>query len=154
MPKTVSRRRTVPNEELVLFLKFLNAQAQERQGKTDRENFRDALIQWLVADDTHWVIEDEEKGHKVHNLDEPIQFGGVVYQGFMHQKKAGPLLFLEDAAVALCEEKGFDLDDYTTRYPDQDKITRLYADDKITEEEWAGLFEKQDDTWAFVPVKA
>lgn len=152
MAKTVSRRRTVPNEETVLFLQFLTAQREEVEAKRRREAARDRLVEWVREDGHHEV--DEEKGHLLHTMADEINFFGQQYTGFMHQRKAGGEVFLEDKAEELCQEKGFDPDDYTTRYVDQDKVARLFADDKLTNEEWDSLFEKRDDTWAFLPTKA
>lgn len=96
---------------------------------------------------------DEDKGHLLHTLPEPVTIGGVAYSGFMKQRRTGATVFLEDKAEELCAAKGFDLDDYTTRYVDQDKVARLYAEDRLTDEEFNSLSEKQPDTWAFLAVK-
>lgn len=97
--------------------------------------------------------EADEKGHLLHNLADAIEVGGQKFKGFMRQRRVSQT-FNEDAAKSLCETKGFDRDDYisVTEYVDQDKVARLYAEDKITEAEFDALVE-ENVTWAFVPVK-
>jgi hypothetical protein len=151
MTKTVRRRRT-QDQSLVLFLQFLTARKAEADAKKERERLRDQLTEFVETEGNHEV--DPEKGHLLHTLPEEIDFFGQKFKGFQREKKAGGQVFLEDKAEALCEKKGFDPDEYTTRYVDQDKIVRLYADDKITKAEFDRLYETQDPTWAFVPVKA
>jgi hypothetical protein len=151
MPKTVTRRRT-QDPSLVLFLQFLTARKAEADAKREREQFRDKLIEFVKQDGQH--EEDPEKGHLLHTLPEEIDFFGQRFKGFQHEKKSGAQVFCEDRAQTLCESKGFDPDDYTTRYVDQDKIVRLYAEDKITQDEFDALFDQNDPSWAFVPVKA
>ena len=97
--------------------------------------------------------EPDEKGHLLHTLATTIEVGGQKFKGFMRQRKVSQV-FNEDAAQALCQNKGFDRSDYisVTEYVDQDKVARLYAEDKITEAEFEALLD-ENITWAFVPVK-
>lgn len=96
---------------------------------------------------------DEEKGHRIINLPAPVEVGGKVYTGFMRQRRVSQE-FNEEKAQALCEQRGFNKDDYVSvqEYVDQDKIYRLYAEDKITDDEMKELI-SENETWAFVPVK-
>ena len=97
--------------------------------------------------------EPDEKGHLLHHLTTAIEVGGQRFRGFMRQRRVGQV-FNEDAARALCEAKGFKPDDYisVTEYVDQDKVARLYAEDKITEAEFDALLD-ETITWAFIPMK-
>lgn len=97
--------------------------------------------------------EPDEKGHLLHTLADAVEVGGQKFLGFMRQRRVSQT-FNEDAAKTLCEAKGFAIDEYisVTEYVDQDKVARLYAEDKITEEEFDVLLE-ENITWAFVPVK-
>jgi len=97
--------------------------------------------------------EPDDMGHLLHTLATAIEVGGQRFKGFMRQRRVSQV-FNEDAAKALCEAKGFTIDEYisVTEYVDQDKVARLYAEDKITEAEFDALVE-ENITWAFVPVK-
>ena len=141
--KIVPRR----NGAAGLLVQYLALGTQETEIKRRRSTLKGDLV--ALAEQQH--EEDPEKGHLIHTLPEPVVVDGRTYSGFMKQRKVSQA-FLEDEAEALCQEKGFDLDEYTTRYVDQDKIVRLYAEDKITEDEFARLHENTV-TWAFVPVK-
>lgn len=127
------------------------ALGQEAKAVTKRQaEIKSDLLSFVEQDGNHEI--DEEKGHLLHTLPEPVVIGTTAYTGFMKQRRVGQS-FLEDEARALCEAKGFDLDDYTTRYVDQDKIVRLYAEDKISDEEFRSLTE-ETITWAFTAVKS
>lgn len=97
--------------------------------------------------------EPDEKGHLLHNLANAVEVGGQKFKGFMRQRRVSQT-FNEDAAKALCEAKGFTSEEYisVTEYVDQDKVARLYAEDKITEEEFDTLLD-ENITWAFVPIR-
>lgn len=142
--KTV-RRKTSPIT--ARFLQFLVFQADEVAAKREKEKIKKELVEFT---EKHHEV-DEEKGHQIHTLPEPITVAGKTFTGFMRQRKVSQV-FLEDKAQELCESKGFDIEDYTERVIDQDKIVRLYADDKITEEEFNSLIE-ESESYAFVPVK-
>jgi hypothetical protein len=147
MGKTVARRKTTPNPSGMLLIQYLTHKKAESDAKKAAEKVKGELKE--VTEKYH--TEDPEKGHHIHTLPEALDFLGQKFTGFMNQRKVSQV-FHEDRAEALCQEKGFDLEDYTTRYVDQDKIVRLYADDKITQEEFDSLSEEVE-TWAFVPVK-
>lgn len=105
--------------------------------------------------DANGTVEEEDKGHKVVRLPQPIQVGDTRYVGFMRQKRTPDPTFNEERAEELCESKGFDREDYisTQEYVDQEKVYRLYAEDRLTDEEMKSLLDQADPTWAFVPMK-
>lgn len=142
--KTV-RRKTSPIT--ARFLQFLIFQSEEATAKTEKEKIKKELVEF--TEKNHEV--DPEKGHQIHTLPEPITVAGKKFTGFMRQKKVTQV-FLEDKAQELCEAKGFDIDEYTERVIDQDKIVRLFAEDRISEEEFNSLTEN-NESYAFVTVK-
>ena len=146
MVKTVTRRRTT-NPMATKLIAYLAAKDAEKEAKRNAESLKKELSEFV--DEYH--TEDPEKGHWLHTLPEEVDFLGQRFTGFQKQRKTSQV-FLEDKAEALGQEKGFDLDDYTTRYVDQDKIVRLYAEDKISQEEFDALYQN-NVTWAFVPMK-
>lgn len=109
----------------------------------------------LAAHATEFGEVDEEKGHLIFRLPQPLQVGDNLYVGFMRQKRVPDPSFNEERAKALCEEKGFKKEDYisVTEYVDQDKVYRLYADDLLDDDEMKSLLDQADPTWAFVPMK-
>lgn len=98
--------------------------------------------------------EETDQGHLLVELPDPVTVGGVQYRGFMRQRKVSAT-FLEDAAQKILEAEGIDPSLYlsTITYVDQDKVARLYAEDKITEQQYDEMIDNKV-TWAFVPVKA
>jgi len=130
-----------------LFKQFLVLGAEERALKARRETLKASLNTFVLENHE----EDEEKGHLVYRLPAPVDDGKYFYDGFMRQRKVTQV-FLEDAAEELCAAKGLEPDEYTTRYVDQDKVVRLYAEEKITDEEFGNLFDN-NESWAFVPIK-
>lgn len=128
-------------------LQYLTLTAEIAATTKRKDEIKGELLDHVERD--HTV--DEEKGHLLHTLPVPVVVSGKTYTGFMKQRKVTQI-FLEDAAEALCRSKGFDIDAYTSRVIDQDKIIRLYAEDAITDDEFQSLTENKV-TWAFVPVK-
>lgn len=147
MVKTVTRRKTTTSPIATRLVAYLAAKQQEKDAKRDAEKAKKELLEHVE----HYHETDPEKGHLLHTLPEPLTFMGQRFTGMQKQRKTSQV-FLEDAADKLCAQKGFEADEYTSRYVDQDKIARLYADDKISEEEFNTLFET-NETWAFVPIK-
>lgn len=96
---------------------------------------------------------DEEKGHYTYQIPSPVQVGGKTYVGFQRQKKNAPLLFDPDKADEVMRSKGIPFHEYTSAIVDSDKVARLYADDKLTDDEFNSMFTQEDPTFAFVPVK-
>lgn len=96
---------------------------------------------------------EDDKGHRLHTLDTPVSIGGKTYIGFQRQRRLSQT-FNPEKAQELCEEKGFEKDEFisTEEYVDQDKIARLYAEDRLTEEEFASLID-ESESFAFVAVK-
>lgn len=148
MVKTVARRKRPSSPTATDFLRFLVLQKQAKDLSTEAGKVKKDL----TAHVEKYHTTDEEKGHLIHELPEPIEVNGVKYTGFMKQRKVSQV-FDEEKAEALCTEKGFDLEEYTTRVIDQDKVVRLYAEDKITDEEFNSLV-SDEEGWAFVPMKA
>lgn len=140
--RTVTRR-TPKNGVAAKFFQFITLQA-EGKALTKRQNeLKEDLRAFAVEHG-----EEDENGSLIYEVEGVPGFAGFANQRRVSQK------FNEDAAEALCEKKGFAKKDYisTTEYVDQDKIARLYAQDKITEEEFDSLME-ETITWAFVPTK-
>lgn len=144
MVKTVARR---PSAESMFLLQYLTHKRTAAQANKEAEQAKAQLKE--IVEKSH--VEDPEKGHHLHSLRTPLDFLGQTFTGFMNQRKVSQV-FLEDKAEELCKEKGFKLDSYTSRYVDQDKIVRLYAEDKITQEEFDSL-SNEVVTWAFVPIR-
>jgi hypothetical protein len=145
MTKTVTRRRVSP-----MAAKLVQYLTLQKQVKDTNKMLADLKGDLTEFTEKHHE-KDPEKGHMLHTLAEGVDFLGQRYSGFMRQRKTSQV-FLEDKAQALCEKKGFDPDEYTTRYVDQDKVVRLYAEDRISEAEFNRLYETTE-SWAFVPVK-
>lgn len=97
--------------------------------------------------------EPDENGHQIFSLESAVEVKGKRFAGFMRQRRVSQV-FDEDAAERLCEDKGFKREEYisTQEYVDQDKIARLYAEDRLTDDEFESLV-KERETFAFVPVK-
>lgn len=97
---------------------------------------------------------DEEKGHLTFPLGTSITVDDTSFSGFMKQKRVSQS-FNEDRAKALCESKEIAEEEYTSTeiYVDQDKIARLFAEERLTEEEFDSLIDR-NESYAFVSVKA
>jgi regulator of replication initiation timing len=143
--KQVTRR---PNVVERMLTEYVMLGQESNTLSTRRSGVKTRLMEHIETN--HEV--DEEKGHLVHNLAAPVSIGGTQYTGFMKQRKVTQS-FNEDLAETLCESKGIDIDDYTSRHVDQDKIVRLYAEGIITDDEFATLV-SENENWAFVAVKA
>jgi len=144
MTKTVTRR---PKAGIVgKFVQFLGLQHEQAELKKRVEALKKELS--TFADDNGVV--DDEMGHLVYDLDEPVDTPKGRYRGFMRQRRVSNV-FNEDKGEKFLRRKGL-YDQCLSTYLDQDKVARLYADDKITEKEWDALFDS-NETWAFVPVK-
>lgn len=146
MVKTVTRRKQMSPIATKL-VAYLAAKAQIKAATKDADSAKKELL----AHVEQYHETDPEKGHLLHTLPEPVVFAGQTFKGLQKQRKTGTA-FLEDEADILCAKKGFDPDEYTTRFVDQDKVVRLYAEDKITQEEFDSLYEVTE-SWAFVPLK-
>lgn len=145
MTKTVTRRLSPMAVKLV---QYLSIQKEIKDSNKSLGDLKKELSDY--AEQHH--EEDPEKGHQIHTLPGGgIEFSGQRYTGFQRQRKTSQV-FLEDKAEALCVRKGIDPEEFTTRYVDQDKVVRLYAEDRISEAEFNRLYET-NVTWAFVPVK-
>jgi hypothetical protein len=147
MVKTVTRRKTATSPLATRLVAYLAAKQQIKEATKEAEVAKKALIEHV----DHYHETDPEKGHLLHTLPEPLTFMGQTFTGMQKQRKTSQA-FLEDVADKLCAEKGLEVDDYTSRYVDQEKISRLYSEDKLTDEEFNSLFET-NETWAFVPMK-
>lgn len=149
--RTVPRRNPQANQRSGVAGKFAQFLALSNEVKT--LNSRVGEIKKDLMAFTEANGEPDEKGHLLHNLATAVEVGGQRFKGFMRQRRVSQV-FNEEAAHALCASKGFDREDYitVTEYVDQDKVARLYAEDKITEAEFDALVE-ENITYAFVPVK-
>lgn len=147
MSTTRTVRRTPRTGVLAKFRQYV-ALGQEAKAINKRANdLKTDLRDFVVAN--HEV--DPEKGHLNYFFDEPVDVGGIRYLGFQQQRKVTQV-FHEDKAEALCQRLGLDPDEYTTRVIDQDKIVRLYADEKITDKQFNSLY-ADEESWAFCLVK-
>jgi len=131
------------------FIEFLDLGAKAK-ALTERANVVKNELSEFV--DAHGNV-DEEKGHKVLTLPDPVEIAGKRYVGFMRQRRV-TTTFNEEKAEELLTKKGIDREDFisTQEYVDQDKVYRLYADDILTEEEMKSLLDEKE-TYAFVPTK-
>lgn len=143
-------RRVVPSSGPIVrtFLEYISLSNMSK-GVAARANvLKSQLMEHAAAHG--W---EDEKGHLVFNLDADVEKDGTWYAGFMRQRRVSQS-FNEEKAEALLAAKGIDEEQYVSyqRYVDQDKVSRLYADDVLTDEEYQSLID-QTETWAFVPVK-
>lgn len=130
------------------FMQYLWLQEDIKNLQDQASKIKKTLIEHA---ETHGEVDD--KGHQIFGLPKSLQMDGKSYVGFMRQRRVSQV-FNEDRAEELCQSKGFEEETYlsTETYVDQEKITRLYADDLLTDEEFQSLIDT-NETWAFVPVK-
>lgn len=142
------KRRTGVGAVQGTFLQFLTLAAEAKTITKRATTLKGDLMSF--AEDHG---EEDEKGHRLHTLAAPVEVGGQKFLGFQRQRRVSAI-FDEEAASTLCEEKGFERSDYISvqEYVDQDKVARLYAEDKISDEEFESLL-PETETFAFVPVK-
>lgn len=142
------KRRTPAGSVAAKFLQFLTLGAEAKALTKRQGDLKGDLLTFAEEKG-----EEDDKGHRLHTLPTPVTVGGITYTGFMRQRRVSQQ-FDEDGARELCEKKGFDRDDYISvmEYVDQDKVARLYAEDKISDEEFEALL-PESETFAFVPVK-
>ena len=130
------------------FLQFLVLKAQAATAVKRADEIKVELMAFAEASG----IEDE-KNHKVHTLASPVEAGGTEFTGFMRQRKITES-FDDATAEKILVKKNLLAEAQTTvTYIDQDKVMRLYADDKITQRELDKMITKKE-SFAFVPVKA
>lgn len=145
--RTVSRRTPIGS----ITSKFVQFLAVDLEAK-DLAKRADALKSEL-KDFAEANGEADENGHKIYALEAPVEVKGKHFAGFMRQRRVSQV-FDEEAAEALCTERGFQREEFISvqEYVDQDKIARLYAEDRISDKEFKSLV-KERETFAFVPVK-
>lgn len=137
--------RKSPYEAMVL--QYLEIGEQEKQLAKRKADIKKELS--FAAEDS----EPDGSGHLTQYFDNPLEFGGKDVLGFQKQRRVSTT-FNEDRAEGLCKDKGLADEQYLSweSYVDQDKISRLYAEDLLTDEEYESLLD-QNVTWAFNIVK-
>ncbi len=134
-----------PNPISAKFMQYVVLQRDIKEHTARLNSIKKELAEFAEG------VEPDDKGH--YAVDMPATDGATRFLGFMRQRRVSQS-FNADRAEELLTARGVSRREFisTTEYVDQDKVARLYAEDRITDDEFNSLLDT-NISYAFVTTK-